>query len=91
MTPPSSTPSLIVYPCEFPIKVMGKNKKNFTESILRIVNRHIPNFDESGIEKKASKKSKYLSLTCTVHVVSQYQLDSLYQELSDSPMVLMVI
>ncbi|MBL78951.1 MAG: hypothetical protein CMH70_02770 [Nitrosomonadaceae bacterium] len=91
MTSPASTPSFISYPCEFPIKVMGKNEKGFTESILRIVNRHIPEFDDNSIEKKVSTKNKYLSLTCTVYVVSQHQLDSLYQELSDFPMALMVI
>jgi putative lipoic acid-binding regulatory protein len=32
-----------------------------------------------------------LSLTCTVYVTSQSQLDALYQELCDHPMVLMVL
>tara|TARA_Y100001936_G_scaffold254041_1_gene323964 strand:+ start:4663 stop:4938 length:276 start_codon:yes stop_codon:yes gene_type:complete len=91
MTNPLSTPSLISYPCEFPIKVMGRNTEDFTESILKIINRHIFDFDDSSIEKRVSTNSKYLSLTCTVHVGSQYQLDLLYQELSNSPTVLMVI
>jgi hypothetical protein len=84
-------PTLIDYPCEFPIKIMGKNEEEFTKSILMIVNRHIPNFDDKSAETKASKKNKYLSLTCTVHVVSQSQLDALYQELCDHPMVLMAL
>ena len=87
----TSLPTLIDYPCDFPIKIMGKDEREFTESILMIVNRHIPNFDDKSIETRASKKNKYLSLTCTVHVISQPQLDALYQELCDHPMVLMVL
>ncbi|HSH54562.1 MAG TPA: DUF493 domain-containing protein, partial [Methylotenera sp.] len=30
---------------------------------------------------------KYISLTCTVHVVSQEQLDSIYRLLSSHPLV----
>lgn len=88
MTSPST---LIDYPCEFPIKIMGKDEREFTKSILIIVNRHIPGFDDKSVEIRASKKNKYLSLTCTVYVVSQSQLDALYQELCDHPMVLMVL
>ena len=88
MTSPST---LIDYPCEFPIKIMGKDERGFAKSILIIVNRHIPGFDDKSVETRASKKNKYLSLTCTVYVVSQSQLDALYQELCDHPMVLMVL
>jgi len=87
----TSRPTLIDYPCEFPIKIMGKDEQNFTKSILMIVHRHVPSFDDKNIETRLSKKNKYLSLTCTVYVISQSQLDALYQELCDHPMVLMVL
>ena len=87
----TSQPSFIDYPCDFPIKIMGKDEQSFIKSVLTVVNRHIPNFDNSSVETRVSKKNKYLSITCTVHVISQSQLDALYQELCDHPMVLMVI
>ena len=87
----TSLPTLIDYPCEFPIKIMGKDEQDFTKSILMIVNLHIPGFDYKNVEKRLSKKNKYLSLTCTVYVISQFQLDALYQELCDHPMVIMVL
>ena len=87
----TSLPTLIDYPCEFPIKIMGKEEQDFTKSILMIVHRHVPSFDDKNIETRLSKKNKYLSLTCTVYVTSQSQLDALYQELCDHPMVLMVL
>jgi len=84
-------PTLIEYPCDFPIKIMGQAEQSFTQSILMIVKRHVPNFDEASLETRISKKNKYLSLTCTVRAISRAQLDALYQELCDHPMVVMVL
>ena len=84
-------PTLIEYPCDFPIKIMGRGEQNFTQSILMIVRRHVPNFDDATLETRISKKNKYLSLTCTVRAISRTELDALYQELCDHPMVVMVL
>ena len=84
-------PTLIEYPCDFPIKSMGQAEQSFPQSILMIVKRHVPNFDEASLETRISKKNKYLSLTCTVRAISRTQLDALYQELCDHPMVVMVL
>ena len=40
---------------------------------------------------KSSKHGKYLSITCTINATSRAQLDALYQELCDHPMVVMVL
>jgi putative lipoic acid-binding regulatory protein len=40
---------------------------------------------------KASKHGKYLSVTCTINATSRAQLDALYRELCDHPMVVMVL
>ena len=56
-----------------------------------IVKRHAPDFDEESLEFKVSKKNTYLSLTCTIWAISRPQLDALYQELYDHPMVVMVL
>lgn len=84
-------PSPIEYPCDFPIKIMGRAEQNFTESILILVRRHVPDFDNASLETRNSKKSIYLSLTCTIRATSRAQLDALYQELCDHPMVVMVL
>jgi len=83
--------SLIEYPCDFPIKIMGKSQPGFAKNIIAIVKRHAPDFDEATLEMRASKKANYMSLTCTVHVTSRNQLDALYQTLCDDPMVVMVL
>jgi putative lipoic acid-binding regulatory protein len=82
---------LIEYPCEFPVKILGHTRAGFAQAILEIVRRHAPEFDGSAMEMRSSKRGKYLSLTCVVRATSREQLDCLYRELCDHPMVVMVL
>ena len=86
-----SDPSLLEYPCEFPIKIMGHTQTGFAQAMLDVVQRHAPDFDGARLEMKTSKHGKYLSLTCTINATSRDQLDALYKELCDHPMVVMVL
>lgn len=84
-------PSLIEYPCDFPIKIMGKAQQDFTQVALAIVKYHAPDFDTATMSVRASKNGTYLSITCTIRATSRSQLDALYQALSDHPMVAVVL
>jgi len=88
---PPTAPSLIEYPTEFPLKVMGLTRAGFAQTVMDIVNRHAPDFDGKTMEMKPSKHGKYLSITCTINATSREQLDALYRELCDHPMVVMVL
>jgi putative lipoic acid-binding regulatory protein len=83
--------SLLEFPCDFDIKVMGEAKENFSESIIKIIKKHYGNFNTSKIELKGSSNGKYISLTCNVYVTSQKQLDKIYIDLSNSPMTKFVL
>jgi len=83
--------SPIEYPLDFPIKVMGRNKPGFAQTVTAIVLRHAPDFDASTLEMRPSKQNNYLSLTCTIRATSREQLDALYTELSGHPAVSMVL
>lgn len=84
-------PSLIEYPLDFPVKVMGKNEPGFVNAIVEIVRRHAPDFDAGTVELRQSKKNSYLAVTCTIFATSREQLDALYTELNDHPNVVMVL
>lgn len=84
-------PSLIEYPCDFPIKIMGKAQQDFTQTTLAIVKYHAPDFDTATMAVKTSKQGTYLSITCTIRATSRAQLDALYQALSQHPMVAVVL
>lgn len=83
--------SLIEYPCDFPIKILGQTRAGFAQAVLEVVQRHAPDFDGATIDMKASKHGKYLSVTCVIRATSREQLDALYRELCDHPMVVMVL
>jgi putative lipoic acid-binding regulatory protein len=83
--------SLLAFPCDFPIKIMGQTQAGFAQSILGVVLRHAPDFDAATMEMRNSRQGKYLSLTVTVRATSREQLDELYRELCDHPMVKMVL
>jgi putative lipoic acid-binding regulatory protein len=82
---------LVAYPCDFPIKILGQTRAGFAQAILEVVRRHAPEFDGAAMEMRSSKRGKYLSLTCVIRAESREQLDRLYRELCDHPMVVMVL
>ena len=83
----SEQDALIEFPCDFPIKVMGKMHDDFAETIVAEIRNQLPDFDSSRVEMRASSGGKYISLTCTVHVTSRPQLDNIYRALTAHPMV----
>ena len=84
-------PSLLEFPCDFPIKIMGRREDGYAQAVLAIVQRHAPDFDGATVEMRASKQGGYLSLTCTLRAISRAQLDALYRELSAHPLVKVVL
>lgn len=83
--------SLIEFPCAFPIKVMGRSQSGFEEIVMDIAQRHDPQFDPATVETRSSREGTYVSVTLNVQATSREQLDRLYQELCDHPMVTMVL
>lgn len=83
--------SVIKYPLDFPIKIMGRREPRLVQTIVDIVQQHAPDFDATTVEMRASKKNNYLSVTCTIRATSREQLDALYRELCDHPSVVMVL
>jgi uncharacterized protein len=79
--------TLIEFPCDFPIKVMGETHVDFTSEIIKAIQSQLPSFDASNIEMRGSSGGKYISLTCMVHVTSKLQLDDIYRALTSHPMV----
>ena len=83
--------SLLKFPCEFPLKVMGRNNDDFRSVALGIVHKHIAQTDLRNIEERPSKDGKYLGLTYNIHATSKAQLDALYLELTSCEKVLIVL
>ena len=83
--------TLFEFPCEFPLKVMGKRSDGFRSLVLDIVQRHAGTIAPEQIEERPSKHGNYVSITCTFQAISREQLDDLYRELSACEQVLKVL
>lgn len=89
--PPQSEESLIEYPCDFPIKVMGKQHPTFCDEIIAVAQQFDPTFDTSRVELRASNQGHYIGLTLNIRATSREQLDGLYRALTHHPLVKVVL
>lgn len=83
--------TLLEFPCDFPLKIMGATREGFAQAIVEVVLKHAPDFDAAKVEMRPSKAGNYLSLTCTIRATSKPQLDALYRELTGHPWVKIVL
>jgi len=83
--------SLLTFPCDFPIKVMGCTSNEFEEEVKEIIDRHAVVTDQLNITTRSSKSGKYTSITIFLRATSRQQLDAIYQDLSASEQVTMAL
>lgn len=81
--------TLFEFPCEFPIKAMGKGIIGLEQTVIEIIGRHVEDFDKSRIKTNPSREGRYISITVTITATSRAQLDSIYMELTAHPDILM--
>lgn len=86
-----SDTTLLEFPCQFPIKAMGKISADFEKIVVDIVQLHVLNMDKSSIKSRHSKKSNYLAVTVTIEATSKSQLDAIYQDLTKHSLVLITL
>ena len=87
--PEHSSP--LQFPSDFTVKVVGKANDAFEHTVLAVVRQHFPSFGNGNYSKRLSKDDNYLALSITVHAENKAQLDALYQDLSNTPEVLMAL
>ena len=84
------TDELLEFPCDYPIKVMGRNDAEFRQLAVEIVERHYP-VDTDAPREQASRNGRFLSLTFTVRAIDKVGLDALYRALTADKRFLMVL
>lgn len=87
----SGDETLLEFPCEFPLKVIGVRTDDFAQQIVAIVLAHAPDFRPETVTMRVSAGGAYLALTCTILARSEPQLDGLYRALTAHPAVKVVL
>ena len=91
MTSLDQAAPLLVFPCNYALKIIGAADEQFEVAVLPILNKHIPNLTEGAIAYNKSRSDKYVALTVRCYALSKEHVDDLYRELSTTPQVLMAL
>jgi putative lipoic acid-binding regulatory protein len=83
--------TLLEFPCEFPVKIMGRNEDNFEEAVTALVLAHAKLFHDKPVTTNPSSSGKFLSVTVTIEAQSKAQLDLIYQDLTGCEQVLVAL
>ena len=87
----SSSKSLIEFPCEYPIKIIGDGSSMFTDHIESVMTNTLGLGNYSKISEKYSKNKKWLSITISFTAKNENQLRRIHHHLKVSNSVKMVI
>ena len=87
----SEQESIIEFPCQFPIKVMGEAESNFDALVVGIIRKHAPDLADFAVKSRLSRKGRYVSVTVTIEAQNRQQLDNIYMDLTAHDKVLMAL
>jgi len=88
---PEDHESPLKFPCEFPIKAMGRATPELEIAVLEIMNRHVPDLGEGAVRTRKSRNGNYLSITVTIQARSRDQLDAIYMDLTSCEHIVFAI
>ncbi len=83
--------TLLEFPCDFPIKVIGRAAPDFDALVFGLVRAHAPDLGEGALRSRHSGGGRYQAVTVVVRATSRAQLDAIYRELTACERILMVL
>jgi uncharacterized protein len=79
------------FPCDFPLKIIGKNSGSFSNEMIHIVKKHFHLTSADDCVISVSKNNNYVSISVVIKAHDQATLDALYHELTQHPDTNMVL
>ncbi len=84
-------PPKIIFPCEYPLKVIGHAESDFKEVVIEIVKQHYPALEASSVEVIDSRNGRFASLRFTIVADSEDHIKALFIALKAHKYVQMVL
>ncbi|CAM3958896.1 UPF0250 protein DU506_13975 [Vreelandella rituensis] len=81
----------IVFPCDYPIKVVGNAADDFAATVCQIVIQHAPEFDATEMQVVDSRNGRFQSIRITIRATGEKQLKQLFVDLKATGRVHMVL
>lgn len=91
MSQTPTDPPKIEFPCDYPIKVLGRAGPDFKDVVVEIIERHGDLVVDEVIKVRESRGGKFLSVTVTIVATGVDQLEAIHGDLQASGRVQMVI
>jgi uncharacterized protein len=82
---------ILKFPCEFPLKIIGKNEDDFKAFAIQFVSEFVPYLDQNTVQSRESNGGKYLSVSFIFIAESRAQVDAIYQAMSNQKRFLMAL
>lgn len=83
--------SLLQFPTDYPIKVVGRPSDEFRARVHAVMLRHAPNLDPDQVSERLSENGTYLSISYTIVAESREQVVALATDLKSTDGVLMIL
>ncbi|MFT7218990.1 MAG: putative lipoic acid-binding regulatory protein [Candidatus Azotimanducaceae bacterium] len=81
----------IVYPCDYPIKVVGDVHPEFHIDVFDVVVKHDPTMSTDKVSQKTSRKGNYISVSFMLYATSEQQIHDLFGDLKEISSVRLVL
>ncbi len=81
----------IVFPCAYPIKIVGIASDEFRDHVYAVMARHAAGFDPAVVSARDSRHGSYRSLTVTINALGREQLQAIFVDLKASALVKIVL
>ena len=80
-----------LYPCQFPVKVIGENTENLGKIIIEVMSSFGEVIHPDEMSPKLSNDGKYLSITFKIVAKDREQIEQIYSKLNAQKEVKMVL
>jgi putative lipoic acid-binding regulatory protein len=81
----------LVYPCEFPLKMFGKNEQSFIAAVEATIEQWVPRSDWASSKQTPSKNATYVSYEIVIIAQNRTQLDGVCAAVTACPSVIMAL
>jgi len=86
-----SEPPKIEFPCDYPVKVLGRSGAQFEACVLAVFARHAPGYDAGRVSVRSSRNGTFTAVTVFITATGTHQLEALHRDLMATGQVQMVL
>jgi len=88
---PTADAPKIEFPCDYPIKVVGRQGDDFESVVMAVVKQHAELTPGTGVEPVPSSKGTFVSLRFSIVATGETQLKAMHEALMATGRVTTVI